>query len=82
MSYKYGHQLQSRIADATGRGFSVVPLTSGVQTWTYQTTVYDQPQTGFQVLYRGGICVANGSRTRGGGDATLGAGIGPAVGYI
>ena len=68
-------RLQRRQTTYSGGTHDLNALTSWGRSWTTSPT-------GFVDLYRGGICVANGSGSCIGGDSMLESGVGPAIGYI
>jgi len=68
-------RLQRRQATFSGGTHNLNALTSWGRSWTTSPTA-------FVNLYRGGICVANGSGTCIGGDSMLESGVGPAIGYM
>ena len=68
-------RLQRRQTTYSGGTHNLNALTGWGRSWTTSPT-------GFINLYRGGICVANGSGNCIGGDSMIESGVGPAIGYI
>lgn len=69
------YRLTHRLTTFNGGTHNVNALTSWVRSWT------TSPGS-FVSLYRGGVCVANGSGTCVGGDSLLESGVGGAIGYL